>query len=479
LVQPSPAPPPLHARIPTAARGLALAAFVVIASFWALAVPFPTAYEYAEGDTATWIWIARHGEPLYRATSGLPMRRTNYPPLGLALAARAAPDDEHILATGRLLSLAGFALALAMVGLSVRAATGSAAAGLVAALLLGGTLRAGFWAGVCRPDALGFGCAAAGVTAAALRVRGWWLIAACMFAMALLTKQNLIVMPVGTAAWALLRERRRGLLLVAATGALLGAVLWRAPPLVDALVRSSLAAWRPANFLRHLATSVAPSGLAIAMALALVRERARLPERARRVVGPWAGVLLAGLAWTVALGRVGADFNYLLELIAASTVLASIAAAHGKHARMFSMHAGICLVETAAWVAALALTVLPAKRAEAAAAARALRGVDGPVFAEQSWYATASGHPPVVIPFLATQLAAGGRWDPAPLVEAVQRGELRRVLAGFSLEDDPAASRLRWHEERYPPGVVAALRERYRLVDRAAPPGELWIYAPR
>jgi hypothetical protein len=126
----------------------------------------------------------------------------------------------------------------------------------------------------------------------------------------------------------------------------------------------------------------------------------------------------------------------------------------------------------------MCLAIIPARRAEQAAARAALAGVDGPVLAEQTFWAAGAGRAPLVVPFLTTQLAAAGRWDPAPLVEAIERGTVERALLGFPLDADVANDRLSFHAERFPGAVLAALRARY-VLERRADGVDLWVYRPR
>src|SRR5437879_2862004 len=95
---------------------LILLCFLLSLVFWASVFGDPAPF-YADSDTATWIWLLRHGTDIYARPSGLPMWSTNYPPLFLRLVAALAPSDQSILRTGGLVALCGFLLAMAMVGL--------------------------------------------------------------------------------------------------------------------------------------------------------------------------------------------------------------------------------------------------------------------------------------------------------------------------------------------------------------------------
>ena len=460
-----------------AVRALAFVGAGVIAMFVVEALLCDAPCDYGEGDTATWIWLLRHGHAIYgnAAAQGMTMVRTNYPPFQLWLVALLAPSDETILLVGRLLSLSGFLLTMAMVALSVSRATGSRIVALIAALFLAATFRAAFWAAICRADAIALGLGSVGVTLAALRVRMWPVLSAIAFATALLTKQNLVVFPIGTILWALTfgRERRAGLVLAATKAALVGALL-AVFHLFDAIVSGSVASFRWINLARHLATSVAPSLLAIILALPLARGARPVPVAAQAVLGPWRGIFWVGLPWIVALGRTGADHNYLLELLTALAVLAPTAVAFGASRKLFIAQLSLAVVESTLWLGG-GSTLIASRIADVKFARAQLEGVHGPIFAEQTYFAIAAGKAPVVIPFLAAQQAAQGLWQPGALIAAAHDGQLERVLLGFPLEEGAHGS-FAWHDERFPPGLLDAIASRYELTAHTA---TLFIYSPR
>ena len=453
---------------------LLAAGVAAMAAFWLSALICPGAFDYAEGDTATWIWLVRHGRDLYAPLGGLPLLSTNYPPLQLRLVAWLAPSDASILVTGRLVALVGFGLALVAVGASVKRASGSRKWGLFAAALLTATVQPGYHAVTARADtlALGLGCLA--VAQVALRVRGWPLASAVLFTLSLLCKHNLIVLPGGTILWALARDRRRGVALALSTAALLGGAIF-ALGLWTPLVAWSIAGWKARTFLRYFSQAVLPSTFGLILVGWLWQQRAALDERARQVTEPWAAVLAVGVVWWLALGRTGSSANYLLEFFCALAVLVSVAIARGAPSRIAHAHLACVALETLGWVIVHLAVVLPQARKEAVAARQALAGVDGAVLAEQTWHASiAGGKAPIVIPFLATQLGYAGLWDPRPLVGALARGEVARLLVGFPLEDPSADDYL--HDDRFAPEVLAEMRARYRRVSAQS---GLYVYAPK
>jgi hypothetical protein len=445
-----------------------------MALFWGAALFHPAAYDYAEGDTATWVWLLRHGQAVYGPLVGLPMRYSNYPPLHLHLIAALAPSDGAILITGRLLSMLGLVVACATVGWAVHAATLSRRAAVGAAVLFAITLRVGYYAATCRADTLALGVGALGVVLGARRVRGWPLWAALLFSVAALLKHSLICFPLGLTIWALRREPRKAILMGGLTALIVGVAVWRFGLLGPLLVWSR-APWDLHTWWLYMWLAVGPSIAALVISTGVVwRWPPQLSPRARLMLEPWVAVFLVGVVWTFALGRKGASTNYVLELNAAMTIITVVAVEEGLVRRLFHLHLFCVWVETTIWVGFLLFQVLPNARAENAIADRALEGVSGPVFAEQSWQTTSKGRPPLVIPFLSTQLALSGHWNATPFVDSLERGEVQRLLLNFPLEAGVESDPL--HQDRFLPAELAAMRAHYRLIAHG---GDLYVYAPR
>jgi len=441
--------------------------------FWLAALAFPASFDYAESDTATWIWLLRHGRPIYGALHGLPMQLSNYPPLHLHLIAWLAPTDGAILVVGRVLALAGLLLACAMVGWAVWTPTRSRRAAIGAAVLFAITLRVGYHGVTCRADALALGVGALGLMIGVRRVRGWAVWSALLFSVAVLCKHSLVCFPLGLTIWALRRRPAHALIMGGLTAVIVATCIWRFGLLGPLLVWSR-APWELKTWWFYFWTGVLPSVAGLAIAARVVWRWSSLSMRARVLLEPWVAVFLVGVVWTFALGRKGASTNYLLELLAATTVIAVVAVEEGLFRRLFHLHLFLTWLETVVWVGFLLFRVMPEARLEHETAARALDGVRGPVFAEQTWQATSTGRAPLVIPFLSTQLAQSGHWDPAPFIELLQRGGVERVLLNFplsaSVEEDPL------HCDRYLPAELAAMRAHYQLVARG---GNLYVYSPR
>jgi hypothetical protein len=84
-----------------------------------------------------------------------------------------------------------------------------------------------------------------------------------------------------------------------------------------------------------------------------------------------------------------------------------------------------------------------------------LREVEGPAFCEHAIFPMLSGHTVYIQPFIMKQLAAEGKWDQMPVVEALQRGEFGLIVA----TEDVREEGFKFH---YTPEMGAAIREAYR-----------------
>jgi hypothetical protein len=449
---------------------LALLATLASGVFWACAIWRPVPFQYSDGDTATWIWLLRHGASLFGPPQPLPMWGTNYPPLFLWLVAALAPSDEAILRTGALVALAGFLLATALIGVAAGGAVRSRRAGLLAALLFAGTMVASYVAPACVGDAPALALSACGLTVAVRRPWGWPWIAALLFTAAVMCKHSVILIASGTCAWTLLTSPRQGAVLGLVLGVLVGLLLWPGG-LYAPLVIWSMASYDPASLVYKLAIWVLPLGCGVVLALALLRRWRELPAETQQALGPWAATLLLALPWTLSLGRVGSGANYSLELAASSSVLATVAAHRGLGRRLYALHGLVMACATMGMVGHLVGVRMPKLGREMAFTQAQLAGAPGAVLAESTWYTTVLGRPPLVMPFLSTQLALRGLWDPAPLIGALHRGEVARLVLGWPIERAFSPE----HQGRFLDAVLQAARERYTLIGRQ---DDVYIYGP-
>lgn len=446
--------------------GLGLLASVAL---WIAALYYAVPYQYSDGDTATWSGLLRAGRALYTAQSGLPMLRTNYPPTFLFLVASLAPSQAALLRTGGLISCVSLLALLALVGHVVRRASGSWRRGGLAAGLCGISLPIVLCGATCLPDLLGLALATAALTLAGQRRPGWPLFAAPLVVAALMIKHSLVVFPAGLLLWALRHEPRRGLVLSLVTGGLL-LLLVVGGGLFPALVQWSAAPFTLATLRNNWLLWVLPLAAGLYAATVGAFFSSTPPSPRSRALGPFREAFAIGAIWLLSLGRTGSGSNLLAELVVATAVLAVTLGPP----RALHLHFALSALINLGGCAYLCAKVLPSLAAEQAAARKLVLATPGPVLAEQTWYVAATGREPLVVPFLATQLAKRGLWDAAPLTQAAQTGRIGLVLLGFPLHDPTAVTG--GHADRFPPALLAALRDRYVLQTQVE---NLYVYRPQ
>jgi hypothetical protein len=195
---------------------------------------------------------------------------------------------------------------------------------------------------------------------------------------------------------------------------------------------------------------------------------------------PFAGLI------SLTVGKLGADVNYLIELMGVICVCAAVAIGEALAAgiRRQQRDAGVI---TGLAVSALVLWQViglappstlervevppPAQQMRLAALLDVVRRADGPVLSEDLTLLSRAGQPIRFDPFNATQLIYAHALDQAPLVGALERGEFSLVVLRFDVRTPP-----RLAFDRFPPAAIEMIRTRYHLVRNI--PG-YWLYAPR
>ncbi|KPL08565.1 hypothetical protein AMJ85_08450 [candidate division BRC1 bacterium SM23_51] len=86
----------------------------------------------------------------------------------------------------------------------------------------------------------------------------------------------------------------------------------------------------------------------------------------------------------------------------------------------------------------------------------ALRQAEGPVFCEHAILAMHAGHDVYIQPFIMSQLAREGKWDQAPVVEALRKGQFALIVT----TEDITKEGFFFH---YTDEMVEAMRTAYRL----------------
>jgi hypothetical protein len=421
-----------------AAAALAL---VAIARFVALEVPqleFPYAVNYGEGVVLDQANRIATGAGLYRPLADPPFVIDNYTPLYPYLASLALPPGGVSFTGGRLLSFIACLVAacilgwLAFAGRTIEdASLRVLAAGVAGAGLFLGAGEVLSWGALYRVDCLGVALSVAGFAVVASDLRRAPLLAAPLFIASLAVRQSLLAAPLAGYLAALLRDRRQAFLggalcaLLAGAGVAVGTIATDGNFLAH-VVRSNVLPFDwPAVWSKYLEPLIAgkPALLAAAAVAGVALRRDR---RAR----PFLFFAAAELVFAFSMGRKGADINYLLLPIAALALLAGRGIAYAPRQWQRLVAAGLVALQISLSLALERPRIGAEDRAAIAARDRAVlervARLKGPILFEEPSLALLSGRTIDYEPFMATQLAAIGRWDPAPLVAAIRE---RRYVA--------------------------------------------------
>jgi hypothetical protein len=430
--------------------GLGLAVHVGLTVWLAwTSIFFPFQLDYGEGIV---LWFTRQlalGRPIYRPMDGVTFVSSNYPPVGMLL---AAPFHSHFGDTyivGRFLGFASASLTTAILMRFVRrdsAVNGWltpnlkwAAALLAGALFLGSTFVY-HWTPLFRVDLPGLAFTALGI----LFVREWenahdrrkdaplrWLLlalAGAAFLAALYTKHSLLFGPAAAVLAVFLRDRRAALVFGGALAAAGGGLFL----LLDVLTRggwsfglitSNATVWDPTTF-AGLAL-----GFALTYAVVLVLGAWAWVARVRAGTCGVLEVYAAAALLSIALaGREGAWENYFLEAVFAACAFAGFAIARLYDSTLTWRWAlpALLLVQAALFVnrhdPQTALNLMNAARIGGQEVGPLVRAANGPVISEDMGLLVTNGKPVVYYTFPYSTLARAGRWD--------QRWELENLRAG-------------------------------------------------
>lgn len=463
---------------PAAVAGLALLALLLLA-YPLVRTGYSLEINYNEGWNAFHQIRAAAGERLY---SGLPpLVFNNYPPLSFYLVGAAGQAIGDVNLAGRLLSWVGLGLVLWAIAKIVRHGGGQMLDAVLAITTFVLVLAVFYdpYLGTNDPQILGMGFGAAalalhlGGVSSAPRVA---LIAALLMA-SVLTKHNLLALPLIVAADLLLRGDKRVRLAFIGTGLALGAAV-----LALLLLREGNAAFaqvlaprewslsRALRFDAEVLTRHQALVLLVAIGLALVRTRAAL------IIGAYAAAALVLAAYFA--GGSGTAENIYFDLLLALAIGAGLVAAQlrGSGASGALMAAAAIGLNLAALIHApfiLARDVedyrggMMREQARFNAEAAWLRARAGPALCESLLLCQHAGKAVQVDPFNALQAERTGRLPPGTL--AAQIAEQRFAAVQIRSKPDDGSSRF----ANFDNGVFAALEQHYRPV-RAGVMGQYW-----
>ncbi|HEX9526649.1 MAG TPA: hypothetical protein VF951_04065 [Streptosporangiaceae bacterium] len=412
------------------------------------------------------------GVPLYQPIDQAPYTVAAYTPLYYALAALARVLFGAGFAPGRLVSFAAGLIAVACVGRLTWRRTHAWWPTMLASLLLLGMGMIGPvpWFGSYKEDVL-----AVALVLGAFVMLDWRTTApavasaAVLAALAILTKQTLFAAALAGTIW-LWATRGPRLAAVFAAGVTLcvlgvclafelttraffeNVVVANLNPLSDSALSFNL----------YLLALFQAAPILAALADAWPRLR---PSTAPRdlVIGAW----LASIIPVLGIAKAGADFNYWL-LFAALTAVLAASAVWKRRTGFTALGLALALIVNTALASLVTVGLVlnqPALVRPNAAAqdgfARVLERVrrePHDVIADPLDVAVLTDHAVVLEPVLYDLLYLEGRWDPAPVVARVCRGDIALAVLGYPLDQPDAEA-----EHKWPRPVLEALRARMTL----------------
>lgn len=466
---------------------LVLAAYPLVRAFYAFEI------DYNEGWNAWFQQRAIAGQPLYSGYS--PLLFNNYPPLSFYVVGALGKLTGDPVLAGRLLSLAALASIALTCGAVVRQAGGSrmdAGLALATCLLLFACFATDYL-GMNDPNMLALACITGGL---AVHLGGAdrparAALTALLLAVGLLTKHNLILVPLLIAGDVLLRGAPRVRLAFFGTGIALAAaslvLLWLLAgeaffaqlfaPRIWAVERAFLFT---TDILGRYQAPLIVVGLGLIAALA------RAP----------AGLILAYLVLAAALGSflaggAGTDINVYFDLIVALAIGAGLVSRELRERGL-----------SARWQAALALAInagalfyaplglgrfavdalgeMAARERQFRADAAYLRAIPGPVICESQLLCLTAGKPLFYDSFNANQAILTGRLPADTLTGLLRRHEVAVVqissLRQHAPGDVASAQAMPARFVNFQDDVFDVLERRYAL-DRVGISGR--FYRPR
>lgn len=465
--------------------GVAVLVGVVFAAHAARAIAFPFPLDYGEGPLLEQGRRLAAGENIYRpGLADYPFTIANYPPLYPALIAILFKALGPSYVAARLLTFAAALACAAIVSAIVCTVTARRAAALVAGALFLASPYAMFWATLARIDFVALALSLGAVLVVARRpdARATPFVAAGLAALAALTRQShLLAAPLAITGALVFVRPARAAQFVGTLALLVG------------LAVAALDYGTGGGFFFHTVTANANRystpllryfmgdlTLTTGSLLVFAAARALRPLASDRPRSALLVLYLAGTALSaLTIGKVGSHVNYLLEIVAASAVVAGVLVANATDAGGWKRSiAAVLVLAQCAWLVGFtffrpeSLESKLAMRAEFEKLRDVVRAEPKPVLADETMgVLVIAGHPIQLQPFELTQLSRQGIWDESKLV-----ADIRAQRFGLVLINDGPHTPDAWTRERWTDAMLAAVHEAY------APDGalaEATIYRPR
>lgn len=484
-------------------------ALVIFVTHTVLALIYPYPLEYGEAPLVDQAMRLAAGRNIYRANLDTPPYTiSNYPPLYvLAMTPFVAIFGPNFWA-GRLISIVSALAAAYFLGGVVDAQAGDRSGGdrfaarITALLFLAFPYVVG-WAKLARIDLL-----ALALSTAALYVIARWpqnnralVGTALLLTAAIYTRQSYgLAAPLAAFVWVWVRRSWRAAFalagMIGAVGLTLFVILNQATGggFFFNIVTANLNPFNIETVMRYARKlrGLVPILLLFGVALLVF-----IPPRARHKLSGAAGwsmvvpYLAGALLSALTIGKIGSNYNYLLELCAALALVAgTVLTWSGKVWREDAESPGPAWVSPLARSIVLILLAVQAPllmrftllnpvqdfkyRASPRPSLDELRALiaetAGPVLADEYMgMLTLNGKPLYIQPFEVAQLANAGLWDQTPLLEAIRAETFPLILIhhyrGYTV-----------YKERWTPAMLAVIQEHYVASDFKA---DTILFRPR
>lgn len=471
-------------------------------------IPLPIILDYGEGPILYQIAALGGGETIYHPIAAPSYAVSNYPPVfHLTTWYMTALVNDPLIASRLVSFLAGLGSSLLIFTLVYGSLGRDHSPG---ARAFGGALAALFflnhysitsWSVTARVDTLALMLGLLGMQLFVLSIRRRSLayLFGLVFVLAAFTKQNMIAAAIGTFATAFLLDRRRtyaafaisvlaglitlSVLHITSDGQfflhtfyynlndyqweLLGVRVlqmftWRLAEVLFLLCGPVYLLWRRHQRLNNTPGD-RPDGLDIPVVL-------------------FSGFMAASLLNVAASLKSGAGYNYFMEFEAAGALLLGMVAGrtatfvrtkglgpeYVRHRRLIIL--GLFALIWQASINAGFRHVYPDEKS-VPAMRRVLElaaTVNGPVISEDMVLLYKAGKPLLYQPFIMTQLVSEGKWNPAPLIDSLRRGDVTMIILTSEIGSTT-------HRERFFAAFTEAVQTRYRLLEKSGP---YMVYVP-
>ncbi|HID87462.1 MAG TPA: hypothetical protein EYP55_08820, partial [Anaerolineae bacterium] len=452
------------------------------------AIRFPFPLNYGEGTLLNQARLLALGRNIYQPDlTDYPYTITEYPPIYVTMLALSIKHFGLSYAVGRTLSAIAALVSAASIVLILYMLTGDKVASAIGGLLFLAFPYVLCWSSLVRVDLVALCFSLAGILVVARWPRERWspFVSAALMTGAAFTRQSyLLAGPLTVAGWLFLQNRKKAwmfaLSLVAGTlipfgglNALTGGGFFfhTVTANVQGFSLSELI-----RFFTHLVGTSAPL-----LAIAVVELMAAV--RRQRSASPLPSLFfLGGFLSALTIGKVGADINYFLELLAALSLVTGAAVARWRRSSRDSWARPILLALLALqmlWLLQFArfythgVELRIQMRPELEKLERLVEEEAGPILADEYMGLLVMNEREVLLrPFHFTQLARQGRWDQSRLVADMRARRFSLIL----VSDQPplfreALVRSRWTQEMW-----AAIQEAYEPTQVLA---GTTVYRPR